>query len=353
MNKEINVGLLGFGMAGRIFHAPFITAVPGLHLKKIRANREESIQLAETSYPEARIVSDTQEILSDEEIDLVVVATSNATHFSHAKAALQAGKHVLIDKPFTTTLAEADELIELAKTQQKLLTVFQNRRWDSDFKTVKKVVEHNVLGNLVEYEAHFDRFRNEIKPNTWKEEDLPGSGLLHDLGSHLIDQALYLFGNPEEIMADIRIQRLNSKIIDNFELILQYESLKVTLKAGMLVRELGPHFILLGEKGAFVKYGMDVQEDALKTGLTPSNTPVWGVEPEEIWGTLNTEIDGLHFKGRIESETGDYRGLYQNVYKAILGEEELVVKPGQARNTMKLIELALQSSKEKRTVKFS
>lgn len=353
MNKTINVGVLGFGMAGRIFHAPFVTAVQGLELKKIRANREESVQLAQVTYPDVTVVSENEDIFSDEEIDLVVVATSNATHFSLAKEALLAGKHVLIDKPFTTTLAEADELIELARKQQKILTVYQNRRWDSDFKTVKKIIESNLLGNLVEYEAHFERFRNEIKPNTWKEEDLPGSGLLYDLGSHLIDQALYLFGLPYEITADIRAQRQNSKIVDNFELVLHYENLKVTLKSGMLVKELGPHFILLGDKGAFVKYGMDVQEDTLKAGATPSNSPVWGVEPEELWGTLNTEIEGLHIKGKIESEIGDYRGLYQNVYKAIIGEEELVVKPEQARNTMKVIELAKQSNQERRSIRFS
>ncbi|MCX2739297.1 oxidoreductase [Pontibacter anaerobius] len=353
MNQKINVGLLGFGMAGRIFHAPFISNVPGLHLKKIRANRAESVELANRRYPEAKVVPDEQDILGDETIDLVVIATANPTHYTLAKAALQAGKHVLVDKPFTITSAEAEELVSLAREKQKVLTVYQNRRWDSDFKTVQKVVEAKLLGNLVEYEAHFDRFRNEIKPNTWKEEDLPGAGILYDLGSHLIDQALNLFGEPQEVYADVKVQRQNSQVPDYFEVVLYYEKMKAILKAGMLVRETGPHFILHGTKGSFVKYGMDVQEENLKAGRFPEDTLKWGMEPKNLWGTLNTTIKGADYKGKLTSEKGDYTGLYQNVYKAILGLEELVVKPEQARNTIKVIELAMLSSREKRRIKYS
>ncbi|WP_276495969.1 oxidoreductase [Pontibacter litorisediminis] len=353
MSKNINVGLLGYGMAGRIFHAPFISTVPGLNLKKIKANRAESVELARQRYPHVEVVAQEQDIFGDASIDFVVIATANPTHFSLAKAALQAGKHVLVDKPFTITSAEAEELIALAKEKDKVLTVYQNRRWDSDFKTVQKLVQSQLLGNLVEYEAHFDRFRNEIKPNTWKEEDLPGSGILYDLGAHLIDQALYLFGEPKEVYADIRVQRTGSQIPDYFELVLQYEGLKAILKASMLVRELGPHFVLHGTEGSFVKYGMDVQEEHLKAGHFPADTANWGIEPEERWGTLNTSIKGLNVRGKVESEAGDYRGLYQNVYKAILGQEELVVKPEQARNTIRVIELAMQSSQEKRIIQYN
>lgn len=353
MNQTINVGLLGFGMAGRIFHAPFIANVPGLNLKKIKANRLESVELARQRYPKAEVVPLEQDIFNDQSIDLVVIATANPSHYKLAKAALEAGKHVLVDKPFTITSAEAEELIQLAKQQQKVLTVYQNRRWDSDFKTVQKVVQAQLLGELVEYEAHFDRFRNEIKPNTWKEEDLPGAGILYDLGSHLIDQALYLFGEPQEVYADVKVQRQNSQVPDYFEVVLYYERMKAILKAGMLVRENGPHFILHGTQGSFVKYGMDVQEENLKVGRFPAETPNWGVEPEQLWGSLNTTVQGLHFKGEIESETGDYSGLYHNIYKAILGQEELVVKPEQARNTIRIIELAMQSSQERRSIKYN
>ncbi|MFD2244847.1 oxidoreductase [Pontibacter ruber] len=353
MTQPIHVGLLGFGMAGRLFHAPFIANAPGLKLTKIKANRPESISLANQQYPEAQVVSTEQAIFEDSDIDLVVVATANPTHYALAKAALQAGKHVLVDKPFTITSTEADELIALAKEKQRVLTVYQNRRWDSDFKTIKKVLDTQLLGNLVEYEAHFDRFRNAIKPNTWKEENLPGAGILYDLGAHLIDQALVLFGEPLEVYADIQTQRQGSQVPDYFEVVLYYQSMKTILKAGMLVRENGSHFILHGDKGSFVKYGMDVQEAALKAGLFPTLTPTWGVEPESLWGLLNTEFHGLAFRGSIASEAGDYTGLYRNVYQAILGQEELEVKPEQARNTIRIIELAMQSSQERQRIKYS
>ena len=353
MQNILNVGLLGFGMAGRVFHAPIISAIEGLRLKKIRAGRPESIALAQAVYPGAEVVPDDQGILQDESIDLVVVATTNSTHYSLAKAALMAGKHVVVEKPFTVTSDEASELIALAKHQHKVLTVYHNRRWDSDFKTVQRVLESNMLGRLVEYEAHFDRFRNKPKPDTWKEENTPGTSLLYDLGSHLIDQALYLFGSPEEVTADLRIQRTGGKIIDYFDVTLAYKSgLKAILKAGMLVRQPGPRFILSGEQGSFVKYGLDVQEAALKNGFSPSGASDWGVEPEEIWGRLSTVINGLQVDGTIQSEPGYYSGFYENVYKAILGQEELVVKPEQARNTIRVIELAMQSSEEKRTLPY-
>ena len=353
MSKTINIGLIGFGMAGKTFHSPIIASVAGLKLKMIRETRDENIAAAKALYPDATVVDDVKAIFSDDNIDLVVVASSNTSHASLAKEALLAGKHVLVEKPFTVTTAEADELLDLAKQQNKILTVYQSRRWDSDFKTVKKVLGSGLLGRLVTYEAHYDRYRNEIRPNTWKEEALPGSGLLYDLGSHLIDQALLLFGLPKEITADIGTQRQNSKIVDNFDLRLHYEALKVTLKAGMLVREAGPHFILHGDQGSYIKYGMDVQEAALKAGLFPDDVADWGIEPQELWGNLNTTFQDLHVQGKIESEAGNYRGLYENVYKAILGEAELEVKPEQARNTIRVIELAMQSSAEKRTVAYS
>lgn len=353
MSKTINIGLIGFGMAGRTFHAPIIAGVAGLQLKKIRETREVNIAVARDLYPEATVVDDVKAIFTDDSIDLVVIASSNTSHAPLAKEALLADKHVLVEKPFTVTSAEADELLELARRQNRILTVYQNRRWDSDFKTVKKVLDSKLLGNLVTYEAHFDRFRNEIKPDTWKEENKPGSGILYDLGAHLIDQALHLFGLPQAITADTGIQRRHSEIIDNFDLRLHYAGLKVTLKAGMLVREQGPHFILHGDQGSFIKYGMDVQEAALKAGLSPQSISDWGMEPQELWGSLNTTYQDLHVQGKIESEAGNYRGLYENVYKAILGEEELEVKPEQARNTIRVIELAMQSSAEKRTLAYS
>jgi predicted dehydrogenase len=352
MSKTMNVGLIGFGMSGRVFHAPFITNVPGLHLSKIRETRPANIAVAKSKYPEAEIVNDSKAIFEDAAIELVVIATPNASHVSLATEALQAGKHVVVEKPFTVTSEEADGLIALAQSKGRLLTVFQNRRWDSDFKTVRKVIEGNMLGEVVEYEAHFDRFRSFLKPDSWKEEDAPGSGLLYDLGSHLIDQAVCLFGLPAEISADLRAQRQNSQIVDNFHLMLHYPNLRVILRAGMLVREPGPRYKLYGNKGSFLKYGLDVQEEALKADRAPKDAENWGKEPEEIWGNLNTELNGLHITGKVESETGDYTAFYSNVYNALLGEEELQVKPEQARDTIKIIELAMKSHEERRALKF-
>ncbi|MBC3538850.1 oxidoreductase [Rufibacter sediminis] len=348
----IRVGLIGFGMAGRIFHAPFIHLVPGLELVRIRESREENIQIARSRYPQAIITSQADDIIQDPAIDLVIVATPNSSHYALAKQALNAGKHVVVEKPFTPTSAEADELIQLAQQQQRLLTVYQNRRWDSDFKTVRKVLESGVLGEVVEYKAHFDRFRPMLKGNTWKEEAAPGTGIVYDLGSHLIDQALVLFGRPQEISADIRIQRPLSPVPDKFEATLFYDTLNVTLSAGLLVRELSPRYILHGNRGSFLKCGLDVQEKALNDGLLPHLEPAWGVEPESIWGHLNTEFQGLHVTGRVESEPGHYRGFYENVYRAITGEGTLEVKPEQARDVIKVVETMMQSSQEKRTVPF-
>ncbi|WP_114780708.1 Gfo/Idh/MocA family oxidoreductase [Botryobacter ruber] len=352
MSRIINVGLIGFGMSGRVFQVPFLDSVPGFRLVKVRETREANINILRARYPDAQVVSQVEEIFGDEAVELVIVASATPTHYELTKAALLAGKHVVVEKPFTSTSAEADELIELAKKQQRLLTVYQNRRWDSDFLTVKKVLASGMLGNLVEYEAHFDRFRNTITPNTWKEENLPGTGVLYDLGVHLVDQALCLFGLPDEVTGMVRIQREGSKVIDNFKLLLHYPRLTVTLRSGMLVREVGPRYTLLGDQGSFLKYGLDVQEETLKAGIGPKDLPAWGVEPEEIWGRINTTHNGLHVIGKIESEHGDYRGLYENVYKALTGEAELEVKPEQARNAIRVLELALQSSQEKRTLKF-
>ncbi|WP_187263079.1 Gfo/Idh/MocA family oxidoreductase [Pontibacter beigongshangensis] len=354
MKRIFNVGLIGFGLSGRVFQAPFLTLVEGFVLKKIRSTSEENIQIARARYPQAQIVGHVNDIFQDESIDLVIVASSSYTHFELAKEALLAGKHVVVEKPFTTTTAEADELIQLAKDRQRTLTAFQNRRWDSDFKTVRKVIESGLLGNLVEYEAHFDRFRNFLKPNTWKEEDLPGSGMLYDLGSHLIDQALCLFGLPKELSCDLRIQREGGRVIDNFRLVLQYPALRVTLRAGMLVREAGPRYTLLGDQGSFLKFGLDVQEETLVAGILPTDKPdeEWGKEPEELWGRLNTDYKGMHLVGKIESEQGHYKGYFQNLYNALIGEEELEVKPEQARNIIRVIELAIKSSQEQRTVTF-
>jgi predicted dehydrogenase len=353
MDKIIKVGLIGFGVGGQIFHAPILTTVKGLQLAKIRAAKPEQVSAAKAKYPNAEIVSTSEEIFNDKNIDLIVITTPNIFHYPLVKQALLSGKHVVVDKPFTINTQEADELIALAEKQNLVLSVYHNRRFDSDFYTIQKIIKEGLLGDIVEIESRFDRFRNYLKPGAWREEDAPGTGILYDLGSHLIDQVQALFGLPQAITADLRIQRKGGKANDNFEVILHYPFIKASVKSGMLVREPLPRLILLGSNGSYVKYGMDVQEEDLKAGLTSFTKTNWGVEPADRWGTINTELNGQHFIGKIESEKGDYAGVYRNVYNTILGKENLIVTPLQARNNIRIIELAMQSQHEKRTVDFS
>ena len=344
---EINVGLIGYGMASRVFHAPFITTTPGLKLAKVF---ERQSSASKEEYPFVEIVRDVDQLLRDEEIDLIVVATPNSTHFELARRALEAGKNVIVEKPFTITSAQARDLIVLANKQKLILSVHQNRRWDGDFLTLQRIIDADLLGTLVEYEAHYDRFRNYARGG-WKESD-DGTGALYDLGSHLIDQAQMLFGLPQMITADIRVQREFSKVVDNFELILHYANLKVTLKSGMLVREPLPRYILHGTKGSFVKYGLDPQEEALNQGHKPT-APNWGIEPKSQWGRINTDINGLHFEGEIETTPGCYQVYYQNIAASLRGEAKLAVTAEEALSTIRIIELALRSSAEKQTVSLS
>ena len=349
MNKEINVGLLSYGMAGNYFHAPFIHFTEGMKLAKVLERHSDN---SAKDYPGVQVVRNLNDILNDDNIDLVVVATPNQTHFEFGKKSILAGKHVVMEKPFTPTSAEAQELIELAQKHNRILSPFQNRRLDSDFLTVKKLLEDKRLGDLVEFESHFDRFRNYLRPDTWKEEPGAGSGVLYDLGTHLIDQALVLFGLPEMITADIRIQRNYSLTDDYFEVILHYDKLKVTLKAGTLVMEDSPRFILHGTKGSFVKYGVDPQEEDAKQGRRPTEKN-WGEEPEGLEGTLYTERDGKIIEEKIKSFAGCYQNYYSNVRDVINNKAELLVKPEEARDIIRIIELAYLSNKEKRTVDFS
>jgi scyllo-inositol 2-dehydrogenase (NADP+) len=344
----INVGLVGCGLAGQVFHAPLIYSNPNFRLTHIVQRRGS---FSTSRYPEAKQVREVDELLEDESVGLVVVATPNTSHYDITESALQAGKHSVVDKPFTITSSDADRLIDLSHRVGRVLSVFQNRRWDGDFLTVKQILEQKVLGRVVEYESRFDRFRPMVKPNAWREQALPGSGLLFDLGSHLIDQAVVLFGKPIGIYADIRQQRDGAAAPDSFEVHLDYPKMKVTLKAGALVCEPSPRFVLYGTQGSYIKYGLDPQEEALKQGGLPSRLH-WGAEPEEHWG-LHTCCNGSVTRTKYPTLPGRYPEYYNNVYRAIVGQEELAVKPEQAREVIRLIELAQQSSAEKRMIAVS
>ena len=329
----LNVALVGFGLSGRYLQAPFFVANPNFHLKTVVTVSQNP----QTIYPSVQAAKNLTEVLADTEIDLVSICTPSHTHFDYAKQCLLAGKHVLVEKPFTATVAEAEELIDLAEKQKKTLSVFQNRRFDSDFMTVQKVVENKLLGELVAFEIHFDRHKPILNPKRWKEIVSPANGILYDLGSHIIDQTLLLFGKPTAVSGETFTQREGSEIDDAFDIRLNYGKLKVHLKSSLLVREEGPRYILHGTKGSFVKYGLDVQEDHLKAGLLPRMAG-FGVESSEKNGILNTEINGQHFRGTIETEVGNWDFLFQNLYEAIAEGKELLVKPEQILEQIKIIE---------------
>ena len=345
MTNPINVGLIGFGLAGQVFHAPLIHANPNLRLSHILQRRGDE---AQKRYPEANIVRDLESLLRESSVHLIVVATPNISHLEIAAQSLQAGKHVVVDKPFTNTSADADELIAMSKKVGRVLSVFQNRRWDGDFLTVHQILDQGAIGRLAEFHSRFDRFRPGVRPDTWREQSGPGSGVLFDLGSHLIDQAVVLFGNPTGIYADVRMQRDGAVAVDNFEVQLQYPNLKVTLHAGSLVCEPSPRFLLYGTKGTYQKFGLDPQEEALKQGGIPGG-PGWGEEPSAAWGTVS-QCNGEVGRAKYRTLAGDYSAYYTNVYRAITGQEELAVKPEQARNVIRLIELAEQSGQDGRVV---
>lgn len=347
--SAINAALIGYGLAGRVFHAPIIDCLEGIRLKTIYTANSERKAVIRDRYPETKATSDLKEIYRDEDVRLIVIAAPNSCHFSLAEEAILAGKNVVIDKPFTITSQDAEKLMELAEKKNVMLSVYQNRRWDGDFLTLKKVVESGMLGSLVEFESHIGKFRNYSR-NNWREEAAPGTGLLYDLGPHLIDQALHLFGLPSAVTADLRLQRECAKTIDHFELVLHYEKLKVKLKAGMLVKIPLPRFILQGDRGSFVKYGMDVQEEDLTNGLTPQNKKNWGQEPREQNGRLSADVNGVNLDGTVESEAGDYREYYKNIYQVLTMGSTLAVTPRQAANNIRIIEHAIRSSEMKRTL---
>lgn len=340
VTNALRVGLVGYGLAGRVFHAPLIHANPNLELTHIVQRHGEE---ARQKYPQAEILRDVDTLLAQKSVDLVVVATPNASHFDIGARALREGKHVVVDKPFSITSSDAEALIDLAQRSGCVLSVFQNRRWDGDFLTVREILEQQLLGRLVAYESRFDRFRPALK-NAWRDQDGPGSGVLFDLGSHLIDQAVVLFGPPATIYADLRRQRDSAVAVDDFEVHLGYSNLKVTLKAGSLVCEPSPRFVLNGTAGSYTKFGLDPQEEALKQGCSPAKS-CWGEEPPEAWGTL-TRWDGGTAREKRPTLPGRYPDYYSNVYRAITGGEELAVKPKQARDVIRLIELAQQSARE-------
>ena len=334
-------------MSGRVFHAPFLELHEGFELT---GSWERSKKLIQQDYPQVKSYSSLEELLVDD-IELVVVNTPVETHYEYAKKVLLAGKHALVEKSFTTTAAEAEELLAIAKEKRLKLTVYQNRRWDSDFKTVKQVVDQNLLGDIVEAEFHFDRYNPNLSTKTHKETVNAGAGVLKDLGSHIIDQALYLFGYPKAVHADIRATREHSLVDDWFDLSLYYPDKRVRLKAGFFVREAIPAYLVHGKKGSFLKQRGDIQEDVLKTGEKP-NLDSWGTEPVEKEGLLHTEINGEEVRKTIPTLQGNYYELFDGVYKAIKEDKPEPVTAEDGIKTMKIIDAAIASSEQKRIIEL-
>lgn len=347
----VRVGLIGFGLAGQAFHAPVIRGVPGMELACIL---ERHGSKAKEKYPEVRVARSLDEMLSDKTIALCVVATPNDSHFSYTKACLEAGRDVVVDKPFTPTFAEAEELVHLAADRGRIVTVYQDRRWDGDFHTAKKLVRTGTLGTVVEYEARFDRFRLEPKPGAWREKpEFAAAGVLWDLGPHLIDQALVLFGEPETIYASAFCQRTTSTVDDSFDVYMEYPRTRATLRARIIAYAPGPHMLIHGTEGSFIKYGMDPQEEILRSPNCPDGLDWgadWGLEPEDRWGTLS-RVNAQPQK--IKTDRGDYRLFYANVRDAIEKRAALDVTPEQALRTMRGVLLAHKSSREGRKVRWT
>lgn len=343
----IKTALCSYGMSGLVFHGPLLQSHPGFRITKIL---ERTKAESEGRHPDALIVRDFNAILEDPQVELVVVNTPDHLHHEMATLALQAGKHVVVEKPFTLKTKHADELIALAKKRGLLLTVFQNRRWDGDFLTVKALIRSGKLGRLVDFESHFDRYRTEIR-ESWKERST-GTGTLYNLGSHLVDQALQLFGMPDYLYCDSRMLRAGSLTDDSYDLLLHYPGFKCMLRSSYLVREPGPRFILHGTQGSFLKWGIDPQEEALKAGEIPASDG-WGEEAEAEWGIINSLEDDNFVKGKYPTLPGDYLAFYENLFKAIRQQSQLAVAPEESRDVIRIIEAAYRSSEEKTVVELS
>jgi predicted dehydrogenase len=347
MKNKIKAAVVGYGLSGKVFHAPFLHVHDGFDLRKIvERNKEESKE----KYPSVDVVKDLDAVLSDGDIDLVVICTPNVLHFEHVQQCLDAGKHVVIEKPFMNTTAECDAIIDRAKQKNLQVFVYQNRRWDGDFLTIRKIFRSGVLGVLRHYEAHFDRYSPVRTRAAWRDEPLPGSGILYDLGPHLIDQALCLFGHPDALTAEIKAQRQGSVVDDYFRIVLEYSGHEVILTAGMLVEEHDLRYILHGTSGSFIKYGIDPQEAMLRKGEWPVGNN-WGKEDPGHFGLITLDDENEDYDGVIETLPGNYMGFYDNVYDVLNAGAELSVKPVEARNVIRLIELAFESSKHSMTLK--
>jgi len=339
--NSIKTALVGYGSVGEKMHAPLISVCQGLELVAVveRTNEKSKVK-----YPKVQIFKSFEALLASDSVDLIVIVTPNEFHFEQAKAALEHGKHVVVDKPVTLNSAQAIELDNLAKERKLVLSVFQNRRWDGDFRTIQKLLKEKILGQIVHFESHFDRFRPNIVDN-WREKDVPGNGITYDLGTHLVDQTLLLLGKPKWVYAEILKQRQGAMADDFFDITLMYEGIKARVTASVMMNAVLPKFLVLGDKGSYSKYGLDVQEKAFKAGQIPEGDD-WGIEQPEAWGTLFLADETVP----MPTERGDYRHFYQNIADAISKGSPLSVKMEEAILALKILEAAFLSNSAGRRI---
>jgi scyllo-inositol 2-dehydrogenase (NADP+) len=338
----IGVGIIGYGMATKVFHRPLIESVEGLKIVGVlRRSAAEAIGIP--------LVTDLAAFLALPELQLVVITTPNDSHFPLAKACLEAGKAVVVDKPFTVAARDGAELVALAQNKDLPLTVFHNRRYDGDFLVIQHLLRDRTLGRLVSFESTFDRFRPELRPGAWREGSEPGAGILYDLGPHLIDQAFVLFGKPEAVFAQVRCERDGSVIDDAFDVTLMYKDLKVLLRASMLAPIPRPRFLLQGTKGSYVKYDLDEQERLLKSGARPLD-PNWNKAQNQP-GKIVLARDQEVVTSELPTPLGDYRRFYVNVRDALLGKSKLDIAAEAGVESVRMIQAALESSRRQQVIK--
>ncbi len=340
----IQTGLVGYGLSGKVFHAPFITAHPGFNLQSIASSGTE----ARIAFPSPTQVTSLSDLLL-QPIDLVVICTPNSLHASQTLQALEAGKYVIIEKPFATSSKDARRISDAAKMAKKEVFPYHNRRFDSDFLTVQDIICRGYLGKILDYECHFDKYSPQITRARWKYSETDGGGTLFDLGTHLIDQALCLFGKPHSVFCLLYNQREDSVCDDSFELKLLYPDFVATLKAGVFVKESGPRITIHGTHGSFIKSGIDPQEAWLRKGKKPG-LKGYGIEPKINRGILNSETESGTFRRKYETRTGNYLEFYNNVYNVIAKNEKPIVTLADAMLNLRIVEAAFQSSIEKRII---
>lgn len=336
MSAPIVTALASFGMSGQVFHAPVVSAHSGFRLKYILERSKEN---SKKKYPDSIIVKSYLEVLQDPLVELVIVNTPNYMHYTMAKEALLAGKHVLVEKPFTVYEKEAVELLKLAREKNVSLSVYHNKRLEGEFKTVQKIVEEKLLGDIEVFETRFDRYKPEIGSKKWKEEVNPGAGLLYDLGPHMIDQVLVLFGMPQSLEADLQIQRVGGKVVDYFKITMQYKKMQAIVTAGMFAEGKVLKYFIKGDKGVYTKYGNDPQEEMLKQGYSPLMKG-WGEEPEEHWGKIQNTTGEILV---IPTIKGTYLDYYTGIYNTIRNNKPPLISADEALLTIKIIELAYKS----------